>query len=522
MKHKLSVLAGAAVLLLATGCSQDLIEENNTPEGMGGITFRATTGRSDIGSRADNISTTDDLESFKVWAYGTRHDGTFCEFIRGTMANKSETGSGEAAVFKTATTYLWPTDIVHMDFYAAGASNRTSNEDDAEYENGVYSWVAPTSSENAKIKIDGFHVRHNPELTWNEANNEEVDKQEDVIVALTHRDKAVNNTVSLTFNHAMSNINLRVENCYKSKEHDGTQVIKIKGAWIVTPDVYWNFRFTGTKCNEIASATTQCTWFAESDPTDPTKDHYVAKEVTDDSKVAAFGQFFNNTIEVRPGTSSIRDLLTEKDEDKYRGTVEGNNLIMPSQQLPGWPAVAGGNTSKDALTNGTYILLLARLELEHSTAQHSDQSENKANHQIFPYTGHYAPQEYSYICVPISGIWEPGKQYTYTLKMLGNYGFGQYPPSNHPMPIKATHDGNSIKATDVNLSQPIVVVYRDMNKVSTTGTHPTCEVVIVNGKEEERETIKTFGSPVLENEVDFEATVTSWGTNTNQDAKAAK
>ncbi len=559
MKHKLSTLAGALVMLLATGCSQDLMEEYNPTEtnSTDAISFRASTGRSEIGSRAANV-TTDNISMFKVWAYGTLYNGEHCEFIPnpGTFAKKSETGDG-STFFQTETTYLWPTDITHMDFYGIGVGCDGSEYFDPQeaFKMADYSWLAPGKDGKAHILVKNFTVRHNGSQTWKESldasANDKVKGQEDVIIAMTHRNKAVNNDVFMQFNHTMSSIELQVRNNYEESGHDGKQVIYVKGAWIVTGDKQWQFDFTADPCDGTQShnGTGTYTWQpmrnTENSADIYTDESLAPAERNNDTKVAAYGYSFQEPIRI--STESGKRTVSLWSMDGTGHAPKNTNIILPSQHLKGWVAnsvnIDGSDinhTSATALTDGAYMLLLVRLELEESTAgnQHSgtlhgvQDGNGNWKHQIFPYTGHYGKDEYSYVCVPLTHNLEPGKNYTITINMLGNYGLGQYPPSNHPMPVIADCDGSFNFETEAGfksgndwvqskLDEPRVIVYRPMAPTTgngaATGSHPKNAVVTESGITVVKEATKTFGSPVLEKNVTFSVKVNSWTNSTTSD-----
>lgn len=560
MKHKLSTLAGALVMLLATGCSQDLMEEYNPTEtnSTDAISFRASAGRSEIGSRAANV-TTNNISMFRAWAYGTLYNGEHCEFIPnpGTFATKFEESDG-TTIFRTETSYLWPTDITHMDFYGIGvgcADNEYFDAQDA-FTKANYTWAAPGEDGKAHVLVKNFTVRHNDSQTWDETNfpsaNNKVKGQEDIIVAMTHRNKAVNNDVFMRFNHTMSSIELQVRNGYDEAQHDGKQVIYIKGAWIVTGDKKWEFDFAANPCNgtQNHNGTGTYTWKpmrnAANDGDLYTDESLSESERNNDTKVAAYGYSFQEPIRIAPETGKRVATLWSMNTSS---TAPANtNIILPSQKLNGWTNDLGvnidgsdiGHTSGTALTDGAYMLLLVRLELEessdhnqHNSTLHGVQDGNgNWKHQIFPYTGHYGKNEYSYVCVPLTHKLEPGKNYKISINMLGANGLGQYPPSNHPMPIIADCDGSfnfetaqGFKSGDnwnqSKLDEPRVIVYRPMNPTSgnsaATGTHPKNEVTEESGVQVIKAATKTFGSPVLEKNVTFSVAVNPWTDSTTSD-----
>lgn len=563
MKHKLSTLAGALVMLLATGCSQDLIEEINPTEtnNTDAISFRAYTGRSDIGSRAANV-TTENISMFKVWAYGTLYNGEHCEFIPnpGTFAQKAEESDG-TIFFQTENSYLWPTDITHMDFYGIGVGCADTEYFDPEeaFKNADYSWVAPGEDGKGHILVKDFTVRHNTPQSWDETTapdaNYEVMGQEDMIVAMTHRNKAVNNDVFMQFNHTMSSIELQVRNNYEEKGHDGKQVIYVKGAWIVTGDKKWQFDFAADPCDgtQKHNGTGTSTWKpmrnAANDGDLYADESLAETERNNDTKVAAYGYSFKDPIRIAPESGKRTATLWS-----LAGTPtasQNTNIILPSQKLNGW-TVEGvkidgsdiNHTSASALTDGAYMLLLVRLELEESSdhSQHNgtlhgvQDGNGNWRHQIFPYTGHYGKDEYSYVCVPLTHTLAPGKNYMITINMLGDHGLGQYPPSNHPMPVIADCDGSfdfetatGFKSGNVwnqtKLDEPRVIVYRPKaptkGDAAATGTHPKNLAVTetINGIPTivVKEGTKTFGSPVLEKNVTFSVAVSSWSNTTASD-----
>lgn len=109
------------------------------------------------------------------------------------------------------------------------------------------------------------------------------------------------------------------------------------------------------------------------------------------------------------------------DELKFTTVGEGDNKVVTGD-------------------DGTYILILCRIEAIHDGANHDGDDTtvkvegNKHIHQLFPInpTSSFVQEQYGYTCVPVALNWTPGKKYIYNLEFCGHESGGGIYPADIP------------------------------------------------------------------------------------------
>lgn len=339
---------GLAGLLLAAACSND---ETQLVECGNEISFNTRVSRA-------TVTTTDNLASFKVWA--NAKDFTSNSFINGQIATKPEGKS----YFTLPQAVFWPQDVAVLDVYALAPAELSATVNS----NG------PTISDFKPAAATADQV--------------------DLVVAYTEAMRSAGTNISLTFKHALSQIEV-----YATQGVDNTpdsKLVKVKGAWIVNVSDGGTLAF------------------------DKTADNYMNWSVN--TTKTAYGIEFNSA-----------QALDHTDVALLNDNNKGNMLLVP-QQLDTWNL-----DSEDKAVNttkGAYILVLCRVEAKHAGTTHpgSDDAikvdDSNHYHQLFPYTGKFDEAEYGYTCVPVNTKWEPGKKYVYKLSFCGvTSGAGVYPPA---------------------------------------------------------------------------------------------
>lgn len=242
----------------------------------------------------------------------------------------------------------------------------------------------------------------------------------DLVVAYTAADRQVQ--VPLTFNHALSQVEVRIKKGAGSEEG---RVVKIKGAWVVNVHSKGDFQFSSSAAN-----------------------NYIDWET---SAPVAYGRKLANPTKLGSATHNV---ISNED-------IGGNKsgLMVLPQTFIEYPFKSAANAVEDldtregigANNSGSYILVLCRVETFHDyDVNAAGTTENPAvgdrddgkpghSHQLFPVTKDsngnliFKADAYGYTCVPISGTWLPGKKYVYTLEFCGkNSGAGVYPPDELP------------------------------------------------------------------------------------------
>ncbi len=233
---------------------------------------------------------------------------------------------------------------------------------------------------------------------------------------------APGNAVPLTFQHALSQVSVNVNNAEVST--DGRKVVKIAGACIVNVKNNGSLYFHAHTEESTAAADNR---FTINDPNYVYDIEWKLNEATN----ASYGLTFpgNTAISLTPGQSNI---------------AIGNNSTNSSLMLV--PQTTTKYDFENPSAAGSYILLLCRVEIHHPGETHTGTREGADEsvgsdgngghiHQLFPalQDNTYDPTAYGYTCVPVGFDWKPGLRHIYTLNFLGsNAGAGQYPPEDHP------------------------------------------------------------------------------------------
>lgn len=393
------------------GCSNDEILESYQGEE---ISFRTR-----IETRATELSKTN-LGDFSVIAKGIHPTGNlYTAYLIGEMNETTKIITGETAkkdptmqtIWKLGRDVYWPSGMEQVLFWAYTTQQDGFQDKEAPMSNGTVKF-----NENGPI-IEGFEPVH-ASLTENNEIGIYADggNQKDLLVAFTEQNKSKGTSVSLTFKHALSQIDIKAYQ--KEKAENDHRIVKVKGAWIVNVNNKGNLQsgFTWDIENKIASEKPE--WGSLSNP-------------------GIYGTFFNTEITLN---TTKKPLLGS-----------GGELMIIPQKVEQW------NLSADN-TSGAYILLLCRIELEHDGTTHTGSTDdinivnNKHYHQLFPVANEYDSNMYGFSCVPLKIDWTMGTKYTYNLDICGaTTGAGYYPPTisedmlNKLVP--STYDKNNINSS---------------------------------------------------------------------------
>lgn len=466
-------LALLAVASLATSCATDVETSVNTdPEGNA-IRFAASVGRS---ARATETKL-DNLGDFAVVARGMHPDGVlYDQYIIGAS------GGGDIAKKVSGSTNTWKLD---HDVYWPAALQRilfvgyTTLQSGESSDGGVLS--------GAKFSIGGDV----PEISSFEPKKADLSKgsnagtgiwadgkdQKDLVVAFNAMDRGSSTAVKLDFRHALTQVSIQAG--MKDKESTDHRRVKVKGAWIV------NAAQSGALSATITVDT-------EDKATYPTTNTTSWSSSVD---LETYGSYYNDVIPLQ--------------RDGNDGLLRESLMLIP-QSLTKW-------NLKESDTQGAYIMLLCRVELEHDGETHLGSAgkdiafkDGKHYHQLFPVnTTEYNGSEYGFVCVPLGTDWgDPGnpdikgsttttdlkgmgKHYTYKLDICGKEsGAGYYPP---------TPDASKLIPTGATVT---ALVLQD------DGTYKE-ENVTLNPKTD-RPSSKNIGDPVLDDPIKFTVTVSDW------------
>lgn len=355
--------------------------------------------RTRMETRAATIEKTDDLPSFKVWGLGNGHTDFF---LKDGVAKQDESGKNHYTLkTKDGLAVYWPNGVSSVEFWAYGPSGDTT-------EDNTY---------NIDVKESFGTDKQSLEYTIAASTNKGGESHKDLVVAhaIKEADESTGGNIALNFYHALSNILINI------KSGDPSKFMSLKGAWLV------NTKNSGT--------------LTFSEAVEP---HHMVWTLTDTK--ATFGALYDGTA-----NSKLSEINTTS--SSIIGGLSKNDLMLLPQK-------ANKVTFKEGQVEneGTYILLLCRIESEHSEA-HEGGEATTHRHQLFPDPENNAttPDEnaYGYSCIPVDIDWEPGKRYIYNLEFCGKTsGGGLYPPTV-PDGLPEGVDPGKHKPGDKVLDNPI-------------------------------------------------------------------
>lgn len=387
-----TIAMGMGGILLAASCTNDVVEEVNMGQEIS-FTTRMT--------RANAIDNVSALKQFRVFAKAENYTETM--FINGEVAKQGVISSDEdnRYIFNMEHTYHWPTGSNSIEFWAyAPTDPNKASETEIPGGNGA----------TAKITASGAPVIENftpTSFTSVKNNNGSIAhhnsgaSHEDLLLAYQEAHRSGGTSISLNFEHALSQIEVRAKKGGTQDETGNTYNVMVKGAWIVNARGTGNVTFDENEGNKLS-------WS------------------TDGSTKVVYGYELTEPISL--------------DHTNSRLLAHNSNseLMLIPQELDEWNL----ETDKEQNTaNGAYILILCRVEAVHPGAQHPGGGDyvttlgtDKHVHQMFPLKDNettFNENLYGYVCVPISTEWLPGKKYIYTLEFCGQEsGAGIYPPED--------------------------------------------------------------------------------------------
>ena len=244
--------------------------------------------------------------------------------------------------------------------------------------------------------------------------------QSDLVIAYNKAQlsDATGTAVPLKFQHALSQVEVHIAN----KAADDRKIVRIAGVGIVNAKNKGSLYF-----HPYEAGVTADNRFTIDDE----NGKYDIEWNLTGAVNTDYGQYLSgdNKLYLEPGKN--------KGTAAIGNTIGNSSLMLVPQKTTGYKFDSPND-------EGSYILLLCRIEIHHEGDQHEGASEpdgvvsdGKGGHihQLFPdlVNGQYDPDAYGYTCVPVSFDWTPGLRHIYTLNFLGaSSGAGQYPPTDHP------------------------------------------------------------------------------------------
>ena len=194
----------------------------------------------------------------------------------------------------------------------------------------------------------------------------------------------------------------------------------------------------------------------------------------------------------------------DDDTDNFDLLQDGGSLMLIPQTIKAWDKKT---TSWDATATekaNAYILLLCRVELKHTGADHPGNPGDTQVDDIVAYSGyHYHQQfpvnasskfnegEYGFVCVPVGTTFEMGKKYTFNLDICGkDSGAGNYPPDGEGYDYSSLYPGGHSFASQLGAANDVTLTV-----VSRPTTPPTK---------------KEVGDVVLDGAIEFNVTIEPW------------
>lgn len=491
MKIKYISLAMLATVF-ATSCSnEEVLETNADPIGEA-IDFRPSVASP---TRAA-VTMLNNLGDFNVYAKGihVKSGSLFTPFLIGDNSTRKpgiahrEAIGDDSGKWALENKVYWPSDIDKALFWAFTdlKSGESVHENNGLCVNGVVKfddYLGPSIENYTPTKEDLTKVVNNDQ-GWYDGDN-----QRDLVSAFKQQTK--NPHVSLDFHHLLSQIEITAESKRLSDDKNNSRKVTIKGAWVVNLAPYGTLASGFKYDDKTQNAYDAPNWTPVKEPT---------------NLLQSYGTYYVQDREVPVIVPSSTD--KESAPLNALGRSGRGNLMLIPQTMESWDGTS-------PTTDGTYLLLLCRVELQHTGTVSVEPGEpiyqpNDGTgyhyHQIFPVIDKYDQTAYGLTAIPIPVKWEIGKKYTYKLNMCGeNTGAGKYPPN---VPTDEETLKNYLKkfipgtaGTDYEINK--TAEESEPNKANIITKIPTD---------------KKVGDYVLSDPIDFTVTVSDWadgGTWTN-------
>lgn len=481
MMHRYSISLLAAGLLVCnalTSCIENEIVAEDKGDPIGFVTSVNTL------SRAGHLHTTENLDSFRVYAFCP--DGTI--FFDDNLVTKVDPDSIQNNYYHLSWNieggpFFYPRDAAWLDYwcyrYIKGFEGSFYNRETQEY------------------LPKGVDITFERQMIHNFEPVDELPEQEDPIIE--HK-RSYNNEVSgveLHFHHATSqielyayapnrNVRVMVAAAFFCNIIDHGDIIfpQPKPYGIGDNSLYWvlperneygvvnefHRRHYGDYFEEpIMLGHSIAGSIANRFPNIANKNKGSKSRADGDAGDGSEGNEGGSGVE--PGVGGLYDHtdydndgvcdhlvledITQPDTLTHLLTMRNNkrNMLLVSQKLTEWNRnrhieYTGEGSNKKAIVSdsvnnhGAYIMLLVSIYNIHGTPEHMHR------HQIFPYRQPevkdengtiitpadqrgYDPYEFAWVAMPIDTDWKPGCKYTYILEFMGsNSGAGLYPPDD--------------------------------------------------------------------------------------------
>lgn len=481
MMHRYSISLLAAGLLVCnalTSCIENEIVAEDKGDPIGFVTSVNTL------SRAGHLHTTENLDSFRVYAFCP--DGTI--FFDDNLVTKVDPDSIQNNYYHLSWNieggpFFYPRDAAWLDYwcyrYIKGFEGSFYNRETQEY------------------LPKGVDITFERQMIHNFEPVDELPEQEDPIIE--HK-RSYNNEVSgveLHFHHATSqielyayapnrNVRVMVAAAFFCNIIDHGDIIfpQPKPYGIGDNSLYWvlperneygvvnefHRRHYGDYFEEpIMLGHSIAGSIANRFPNIANKNKGSKSRADGDAGDGSEGNEGGSGVE--PGVGGLYDHtdydndgvcdhlvledITQPDTLTHLLTMRNNkrNMLLVSQKLTEWnrnrhTEYTGEGSNKKAIVSdsvnnhGAYIMLLVSIYNIHGTPEHMHR------HQIFPYRQPevkdengtiitpadqrgYDPYEFAWVAMPIDTDWKPGCKYTYILEFMGsNSGAGLYPPDD--------------------------------------------------------------------------------------------
>ena len=271
----------------------------------------------------------------------------------------------------------------------------TKGEDNAWTTASTYYWpnynldfyaYAPTDINSTSSATVSIASGDNAQTISNFKPTSKVANQQDLVVAVAKDQASSSSAVALNFKHALSQIDVKAL-CTRTDVQ-----VKVLGVKLVNVANTGTFTFpTATTSND---ATINSQW-AAGDAT------------------ASYMSGVSTAVTLTKGETTTAQSIMASDD----------HFLMIPQTL------TAGSVSGSSIT-GAYISVLCQI-----LVKQGNESEYKA---FFPSTSDAS--KYAFAAVPLSGTWEAGKKYTYTLSFGGSDGTGG---CGYVDPTQSIPDGSS-------------------------------------------------------------------------------
>lgn len=404
--NKIFFLALSAALVFGA-CSKNEPEVSPIQARGEAISFNPSIGT----SVKANITTIGGLTKFKVTAFETGKDNNYF-----TDLEVTKTGTGESAVWNTASTYYWPNTTLNFFAYA-------NNENDGTLKSGTVS------------------INKDAQTITDITPNVKVAEQDDIIIARAEGDKTHNEAagVSLKFKHILSQIEIQA--CCNNPEYK-IEVYNVRLTANVNKGAFTWPNAATTANGALDDLLPLSQWATTEATTDEGTRTYSSASRRKNDPIILTATSKN--------AKEYQDLLNPGESNKDQKT---NFMLVPYKATESnvWKPEVDQDISNRPAAKNKNLARVSFLVKIYSKKPGTAGEKTEDWNQIVP----AAEDKAIYTAVGVPFNWEPGKKYVYKFEFLGdNSGAGNIDPDPTNPDPDPTEPIDPVDPTDPDTPNP--------------------------------------------------------------------